>query len=57
MDHYYKLGSDNIHAMQIIVALAIILVVGGILVIILKRSLRKDFNNLELAIVKKKEKR
>lgn len=57
MDHYYKMGDGNIHAAQIIVALTIVTVVGCLLAIMLKRSLRKDFANLELSVLRKKEKR
>jgi len=49
LDHYMKTGNDDIHLMQLIVSFSIVLVIGIIVAMILKRVLNKDFSNIEMA--------
>jgi len=57
LDHYLKIGNNNIHLAAILYTL---LVIGLLIVVIgslLARSLRRDFANLELMNLRRKEKR
>ena len=46
MDHYYKLGSTDVHWMQIIQSLAVVILLGAFVFCIFKRGLDKDFANI-----------
>lgn len=47
MDHYYKIGSTNIHWLQIIASLFCIAFLGTVLCLLLGGKLNSDFNELQ----------
>lgn len=54
MDHYKKTGNDDIHLMQLIISFAIVVGLGIIVALILKRSLNRDLNNIEMSNTRRK---
>jgi len=55
LDHYMKLGNNEIHLMQLIISFSIVSAFGVIVAMILKRSLNRDFTNIELSNVRRRE--
>lgn len=55
MDHYMKVGNNEIHLMQLIISFAIVTAFGAIVAMILKRSLNRDFTNIELSNTRRRE--
>ena len=54
LDHYFKIGDNNVHLAQIIYSILTILVLAAVLTFSLKKSLNKDFNSIELIDARKK---
>ena len=54
LDHYFKIGDNNVHLAQIIYSIGTILVLAAVLTFSLKKSLNKDFNSIELIDARKK---
>jgi len=50
-----KLGNNEIHLMQLIISFSIVSAFGVIVAMILKRSLNRDFTNIELSNVRRRE--
>ena len=57
LDHYAKIGSNYIHWGAIILDITVIGVIGAAVSAILARSVKRDFANLELAELDRKNKR
>jgi len=57
LDHYIKIGDNDIHLAQIIYSISTIGVLVLILSIVIQRSIKKDFANLELVTLRRKAKR
>ena len=57
MDHYYRIGNHDIHMLQLLVTMGIVIVASCIVVAILNSSLRKDFKSMELAAISRKAKK
>ena len=51
MDHYYKIGSHEIHLLQLIISIGIVFAASCVVMKILSNLLRKDFKMIELAAI------
>jgi len=54
-DHYMKVGNNEIHLMQLIISFSVVTAFGAIVAMILKRSLNRDFTNIELTNARRRE--
>ena len=57
LDHYMKIGNNDIHLAQLLYSLGMIFALVISLSLLLGRSIKKDFQNLELISLRKKERR
>lgn len=55
LDHYVKIGDNNIHLASIIYSLALIIGLVGIISQFLARSVKKDFEVLEVIQIRRRE--
>lgn len=57
LDHYMKIGNNNIHLAAILYNLMVIGILIVVIVAVLATSLKRDLANVELLSIRKKEKR
>ena len=57
LDHYMKIGSNDIHLAQLIYSVGAIFALVMSLSLLLGRSIKNDFKNLELVSLRKNERR
>ena len=57
MDHYLKIGNNNIHMAAILYNLMVIGILALVLCAIIAGSLKRDLSNIELLNIQKKQKR
>ena len=57
MDHYLKIGNNNIHMAAILYNLMVIGILVLVVTTILATSLKRDLSNIELLNISKREKR
>lgn len=57
LDHYMKIGNNNIHLAAILYNLMVIGILIVVIVAVLATSLKRDLVNVELLSIRKKEKR
>jgi len=57
LDHYKKLGNNNIHLASIIYSIVTTIALTSFLVYKLSRDLKFDFSNIEILSLQKKQKR
>ena len=57
LDHYVKVGRNEIHWLAIGLSTSVIIVAGIIVIRIINNSLYNDFKQLELSVLRKNERR
>lgn len=57
LDHYMKIGTNDIHLAQLIYSVGTIFALVMSLSLLLGRSIKNDFKNLELVSLRKKERK
>mmetsp|Transcript_32881 Transcript_32881/g.40649 ORF Transcript_32881/g.40649 Transcript_32881/m.40649 type:complete len:90 (+) Transcript_32881:725-994(+) len=57
MDHYYKIGSTNIHWAQIVTSVVCVSFLGSVVFIILSYGLNRDFKGLKAEALARAQRR